>query len=129
MSMKAENERTLRESYDAFGMGDINPLMNSLGDEIEWHVSGRSPLAGKYVGKDNVLSFFGKMMNLYGGSLKLQVLDILADDVHGVVLTREAASYNGRVVEFSSVHVWEISNGKLNHFRVYYDDAYHSFWS
>jgi ketosteroid isomerase-like protein len=99
--------------------------MDSLAEDIKWHVSGQSPLAGKYVGKGEVLGFFGKMMNLYEGSLKLDVLDILASDRHGVVLTREAAQYDGRSVEFRSVHLWEISGGKLKQFHVFYDDAYH----
>jgi hypothetical protein len=86
------------------------------------------PLAGEYVGKGEVLDFFGKMTNLYQGSLKLEVLDILASDMHGVVLTREAAQYGGRDVEFRSVHVWETSGGKLKRFHVFYDDAYHQFW-
>ena len=126
--MNTQNESMLRTSYDAFGRGDINLLMSSLSDDIDWLVSGGSPLAGKYVGKNEVLSFFGKMMNLYHGRLKMDVLDILASDRHGVVLTSEAAQYDGRSVEFRSVHVWEISGGRMKRFQVFYDDAYHQFW-
>ena len=44
-------------------------------------------------------------------------------------LSRKAGQYNGKSLEFRSVHVWEINNGKLVEFHVYYDDAYHNFWS
>jgi len=127
--MTHRNEKMLRASYDAFGRGDANPLMSALAEDIKWYVSGRSPLAGEYSGKAEVLGFFGKMMEFYQGTLKQQVLDILANDAHGMVLTREAAQYKEKSVEFRSVHVWEISNGKLVEFHVYYDDAYHNFWS
>jgi uncharacterized protein len=65
----------LRDNYDAFARGNADPLMGSLADDVKWHVSGGSPLAGEYVGKAEVLGFFGKMMQLYGGTLKLRVVD------------------------------------------------------
>jgi len=85
-------------------------------------------LAGRYVGKAEVLSFFGKMMQLYGGTLRLQVVDILAGERHAAVLTQEESQYNGKTLTFRSVHLWEVRGGKLSAFHVYYDDAYHKFW-
>lgn len=123
------NEQTLKRSYDAFGRGEVNPLVEALADDIQFTVSGGSPVAGVYSGKAGVLVFFGKMGELYQGSLRLQVLDILASDSHGVVLTQESLEYRGRSVEFRSVHVWEFQNGKLHRFQTFYDDSYHRFWS
>ena len=57
---------TIKTSYDAFEKGNLNPLMISLADNVRWHVSGGGPLAGDYIGKAEVLNFFGKMMQLYG---------------------------------------------------------------
>jgi len=119
----------LKTNYDALGRGDPNPLIGSLGDDIKWHVSGRSPLAGAYRGRAEVLSFFGKMRELFRGTLRLEPVDILANDDYGVVLTREAAQYAGKTLDFRSVHLWTILNGKSTQFDVYFDDAYHKFWS
>ena len=77
----------IKNNYDAFGNGSIDPLVSSLADDVRWHVSGGSPLAGEYVGKAEVLNFFGKMMQLYGRTLKLQVVEILAGEKYGAVLT------------------------------------------
>jgi uncharacterized protein len=120
--------RLLRTTYEAFSKGDPGPLLSSLSDDIRWYVSGGSPLAGEYVGKNDVLSFFQKMGQLYGGSLKLELSDILASDNHGVVLTREELRYEDRLLSFRSVHLWEVRDGKFSSFHVYYDDAYHKFW-
>jgi ketosteroid isomerase-like protein len=40
------NEQLLRTNYEAFGNGDVAPLLASLADDIQWHVSGPSSLAG-----------------------------------------------------------------------------------
>ena len=121
-------EAILRRNYDEFSKGNVEPLMNSVADDVKWQVSGGSPLAGEYVGKAAILDFFGRMMQLYGGTLRLQILDVLVGEQHGAVLTQEQARYEGRNLRFQSVHVWEVRNCEFSAFRVYYDDSYHKFW-
>jgi RNA polymerase sigma-70 factor, ECF subfamily len=75
--MPHQNEQLLRTNYDAFTTGDMDPMLDSLTDDIEWRVSGPSPLAGAYKGKAEVLEFFGQTMELYDGTLRLKVLDVL----------------------------------------------------
>jgi ketosteroid isomerase-like protein len=76
-----------------------------------------------------VLGFFGRMMELYGGTLQLDVLDVLANDDHGIVLTRERGQHAGKAVEYGGIHRWDFRNGKCVRFENYYDDAYHVFWA
>jgi ketosteroid isomerase-like protein len=110
--MSESISQIIRNNYDAFGKGNIDPLMSSLADGVKWHVSGGSPLAGEYVGKAEVLNFFRKMMQLYGGTLRIQVVDILAGEKHSAVLTREESQYNGEILTFRSVHLREVRGGK-----------------
>lgn len=119
---------TIKTSYDAFEKGNLDPLMSLLADNVRWHVSGGSPLAGDYIGKAEVLEFFGKMMQLYGGSLRLQVVDILASEKHAAVLIREEIPCQARALTCRSVHLWEVRNATFSAFHVYYDDAYHKCW-
>jgi hypothetical protein len=48
--------------------------MGALTDDVAWEDSMLGPLAGNYVGKDEVLSLFGRMMEVYGGTLQLEVV-------------------------------------------------------
>lgn len=127
--MSHRNEQMLRNNYESFTKGDMNPMMNALTDDVRWQVSGGSPLAGEYVGKQKVGSFFGKMMELYQGTLRVQPVDMLANDRHGVVLTQEEFQYKGETVRFESVHKWDILDGKIVGFSVLYTDPYHRFWA
>jgi uncharacterized protein len=123
------NERMLSNAYTAFATGDLATVTAMFSDDIAWHASGTSPVSGDYTGKDEILQFFGKMMQAYDGTLQVQVLDILANDNHGVVLTNERGTSGGQTVEFRSVHLWTISDGRCTRFVSYEDDAYHQFWS
>jgi ketosteroid isomerase-like protein len=41
--MSHRNEDMIRNNYEAFPRGDANPLLDSLSEDIQWHVSGQSP--------------------------------------------------------------------------------------
>jgi ketosteroid isomerase-like protein len=127
--MPHPHEQLLRTNYDAFSQGDVSPMVSSFADDIEWHVSGESPVAGDYSGKGEVLEFFSKMMELYRGTLQLEVVDVLANDDVGIVITKESAEYGGKPLEYSGVHHWQFRQGKLARFENYTDDTYSEFWA
>ena len=127
--MSHPHEDTLRTVYDAFGKGDIETVMGLYTDDIEYHVSGRSPVSGIYSGKDEVLGLFGKLMERSGGTFRVEALDILANDEHGVVLTFERGQRGGKTLENRAVHVWNFRHGKCAQFRGYNEEVWDEFWS
>lgn len=127
--MSRPHEATLRTVYDAFAKGDIETVMGLYTDDIQFHVSGRSPVSGSYSGKDEVLGLYGKMVELSGGTFRVEALDILANDEHGVVLTMERGQRDGKTLENRAVHVWEMRDGKCAQFRGYNEEVWDEFWS
>jgi len=127
--MSNANEDTLRTVYDAFAKGDVDTVMGLYTDDIKFHVSGRSLVSGDYSGKGEVLGFFGKLMELSGGTFHLEVLDILANNEHGITLTMERGQRGGKTLENRAVHVWEIRDGKCTQFRGYNEEGWDEFWS
>lgn len=127
--MPNDMRELLRSNYLAFGHGDIEPLIASLTDDISWSDSTIGPLAGEYTGKDQILRFFGKMLEVYGDTLRLEFVDVIANDYHGVVLTRESGAVDGVGLEWNGVHVWSFRDGRCATFISYADAAYQRFWS
>ena len=127
--MSHPNETMIRTAYSAVSTGSLQPMLNMLSDEIRWNVSGDSPLAGDYEGKDGVLQFFGAMAQQYDHTLNVQVREVLANDHRAVVLTAESGTVDGHRLEWSSAHVFSIADGFVVGFTSYQDDAYHAFWS
>jgi ketosteroid isomerase-like protein len=125
------NVELLRKGYAAYGSGDIDVLNELFADDIRWHVAGRSPLAGDYEGRDQVFGFFGKLMELSGGTAKLEVHEVLANDDHGVVLVTGTASRNGQTFTGPDVHTFHLRDGKVVEFWDSPVDQYASdeFWS
>lgn len=127
--MAHRNQLALRTAYDRVGVGDPQPLLDLLSDDVRWEVGGASPLAGTYEGKDGVLAFFHAMGEQYQGTLNVQVRDVFADDNCAVVLTNESGSVDDQQLRWTSAHVYTLQNGTIVNFTSYTDDSYHAFWS
>jgi ketosteroid isomerase-like protein len=128
-AMAHPNANLLRRVYEAAGTGDLQPLLDALADDVIWRDSSLGPLAGEYHGKDDVLAFFGKMMENYAGTLRVEVQDILANDDRGVVLTRECGETASESVSWTGTHIWTFRDGRCTEFLAMNDGVYNRFWA
>jgi uncharacterized protein len=112
--MAHPNEDLVREGFAAFGRGDIDALRDQyFAGDISWHFPGRSPVAGD------------------GGTLALELHDVLANDEHAVALYTTRAEREGRRVEDNAVGTFHIHDGKITEIWVQATDLYavDEFWS
>src|SRR5579859_2093148 len=120
--------QVLRDAYQAAGHGDLQPLLGTLREDVTWADSTLGPLAGTYT-KDEVPQFFAKMMDIYGRTLWLEIVSIVADDNHAAVLTRESGTVRGETATWTGVHVWSFEQGRATRFVSYASAEYQRFWA
>jgi ketosteroid isomerase-like protein len=128
--MTHPNEELVRRGYQAFAEADMATLNELFADDLVWHAPGRNQLAGTFRGKEEVFATFMKVAELSGGTFKLDIHTILADDEHVAVLARATGEREGRTLEDNSVQVFHIRDGKVTEQWLYPGDAYASdaFW-
>jgi hypothetical protein len=131
--MTHPNEELLRESFAAFQQGDMAALQNKyFAADIRYHVAGRSSISGDYQGIDEVFAFFGRLFELSGGTLRLELHDVVANDQHGVALFTVSAEREGRLFAGNEVLIGHVSpDGKATEVWTQPVDQYASdeFWS
>ena len=106
----------MRRGYAAYTSGDLQTIDQLFSDDVVWHVSGRSPISGDYTGKEQVFGFFGTLQELSGGTSRVEVHDLLADDEHGVAIVTQSATRDGRTYEGRVTHVLHLRDGKVTEF-------------
>jgi uncharacterized protein len=121
--MANANEELLRRGYDAFGAGDIDTVLGVFAPDIAWHIPGDSQISGDYHGHQEVMAFFGKLMEITGGTFRLDVHDVLANDTHGAVLVTAHAQRDGQSFEMREVHTWHVADGKATEFWAFEEDS------
>ncbi|HET8582467.1 MAG TPA: nuclear transport factor 2 family protein [Jatrophihabitans sp.] len=125
-----DNADALRTGYEAFANGDLDTVAKLFDPNIRWHIAGRSQLAGTYTGHEEVFGFFGKLMELSGGTFGIEIHDMLASDDHVVVLARETAQRGDARLDSNEVHVWHVTDGVATEFWGCPEDGYaiDEFW-
>ena len=129
--MGEPNARIIRKAYEDFAKRDIGAVFAVFDRSLTWHVPGHGPLSGTYTGHDQIGGFFGRTMELSGGTFSIDVHNVLAGDDLVVVLVTVRAQRNGVSASFPEVHVWRLNNGKVTEFREYQGDELREdqFWS
>jgi ketosteroid isomerase-like protein len=123
-TMGHPNEDLIRRGYDAFSSGDMQTLRELFHPDIVWHAPGRSQLAGDYQGVDAVLGFFGQTMELTGGTFRVEVHDVVANDQHAVGLNSVHAERAGKTLEDYNTLVFHVRDGEVTEVWQYSSDQY-----
>ena len=128
--MAHPNADLLNTGYDAFDKGDLDTVRSLFADDIVFHVTGNSQLAGDYRGIDEVFGFFGKLVELSGGTFKIERHAVLADDEHATVLSTSSAEREGKSLSAKTVDVFHLADGKVTECWTIADDqaAEDEFW-
>ena len=111
--MAHPNEELVRRGYEAFNTADVETLRQLFADTTIFHEPGRSPISGDYEGIDQVLGFFGTLVEQSGGTFRATLHDVVANDEHAIGLHSSDAERDGRAVHSPTVLVFHIRDGKL----------------
>jgi uncharacterized protein len=114
MHANAKLIRTFHEALNSFyAGGQIDPVRAMLADDIAWHVPGRSAIAGDHVGVNAVLDYFHRRRQLGRGTFKVDVQDVLANDVRAVLFAGGRAERDGTTIAWETVGIFRIADGKI----------------
>ena len=125
------NVALLRKGYEAFAKGDIAAITDMFAEDMVWHVPGNNLISGEHKGRDAVFAVFAKTMELTGGTFKLDLHDIVANDEHTVSLSRASASRQGKQLDLLGADIYHIRNGKVTEWWSFVEDQRldDEFWS
>jgi uncharacterized protein len=124
------NAELLRRGYAAFQGGDLETVRSLLAEDVVWHNPGSNHLSGDYRGADETMGLFVKFFQDSGGTFKVDVHDILANDTHGVALITACASSGDKTMDSRGTHVVHITDGKLTESWIFAEDQHEvdEFW-
>jgi uncharacterized protein len=107
------NEELVRRGFDAFATGDVNMLRDLFHQDAVWHAPGRNSLAGDHQGVEAILGFFARTMEVTGGTFRVELHDVVANDEHAVAIYVSRGQREGRTLDSKNVLVSHIRNGRL----------------
>lgn len=129
--MTHPNEDLIRRGIDAYARGDVEALRTQFfAPDIHWHFPGRSPFAGHHQGADLVAEFFKDLGARSGGTHRVELHDVIANDDHAVALHTTRAERAGKQLEINAAQIFHIRDGKITEAWTTHSDTYafDEFW-
>ena len=108
-----EDAELVRRGYEAFIAGDMEWLNDHLHENVVWHVPGHNVTSADYRGRENVLGFFAKSVQI--ALPEFEMHDILASDDHVVALStiRWRRNDNDEIFEDRVGQVFHLLDGQV----------------
>ena len=121
--MSEENVALAKQTYEAFGRGDVPAVLANFDPDVEWHAAEGLPWGGVHTGPDAVAQdVFGALLAAFD-DFSLNLDRFIDSDNYVVALGRYSgrSKQGGRPLDAAFAHVWELEDGKLRRFYHYTD--------
>ena len=125
------NVTLVNEAHERLERGDAAAIREMFADDITWHEFGGPPLAGTYVGRDAVMTFWQQYFAAAGPSLTQDIVSVMANDDFVTTIVQLTAAKPGAQLDQTAADVMRIHDGKIAEFWRYYADlgAAHAFFA
>ena len=104
----------VRRGYEAFSSGDMETLRSLMTSDATHHSPGSSQMSGHFKGADNILAHFGQLMELTGGTFRVELKDVYADGRgHAMSVHKWHGDRGDRGIEMDGGLFFTIVGGKM----------------
>ena len=128
----ADNIELVRKAYAAFSAGDVEALSKLYAADVSHAVPGDAPqLSGAHKGVENVMALYGKLGELSGGTMSVELEDVLSDgDSRVIAVHRATATRNGKSLSEREALLITVVDGKIAEIQDFFRDidANDGFW-
>jgi ketosteroid isomerase-like protein len=91
------NATLVRDLVDGMRCGDLTGFDAVASPDLVWHFPGRhGKLAGAHRGREEIMDFLAKVVDMSDGTFDLDPIDVVANDRRAVLLFHGRASRGGR---------------------------------
>ena len=130
--MTHPNRERLHAFLDAYGAKNRDLIGGALAQEAVWHVGGTHRFSGDYRGREAILDYFDRTAAETGQSLRLEPVELMADDGHGAAFLRVTAARGERRLDVTMAEAFRFDeDGRIIEFWAHATDqaAIDAFWS
>jgi uncharacterized protein len=129
--MAHPNIDRLQAFLDAYRANDADAVGRALAEDAVWHVGGTHRLSGDYRGRKEILAYFDRVSGETGDTLRLDPIELMANDGHGAAFLRVTADRGDRKLDVTMAEAFRFdAEGRIAEFWAHATDqsAIDEFW-
>jgi len=102
------NATLIRRGYKAFSAGDVEELSVLLADDAVQHMPGHNMFSGDHRGRGAILTMYGQLAERCGGTLKVDLEEVYANDDQVITIYHTTAAREGRKLDSRHALVFQM---------------------
>lgn len=118
--MAADNVGLLRDTYGAFGRGDIAAVLAAFAEDIEWNAPEVLPHGGRTRGRDGAAEFFQRLASTWE-DFGIEIDDLFGSGDRVCAAGRASGRLDGVQTGYGFVHLWTVTDGVCRRFDEFVD--------
>jgi len=129
--MEHRNAQLVRNFYHARAHNQMGAVRAMLADDVVWHEFGNKPgFTGELRGAESVMRMIEKAQSMTGGTLHLEIEDLLANDARAVAIVRWSSEIGDKELSGREVGIYEVRDRCIANVRFFVDDvaSVEQFW-
>jgi len=107
------SELMLRDVYAKFAQGDLPAFLDACTDDVTFTVPGNTPGSGNFT-KSSFVDWISGVLGQTNGTFREDVLDVFANDDHGLLLLHHEFDRDGAHRTYETAHVVELRDGRIS---------------
>lgn len=121
--MNHPNVQKVLDYLSAVGKQDFVTAASFFTDNVEYRVSGNNQFSGVFYGAAAIMDYFGKMMQLSGGTYKVTGFsDWLVSDSKVLAIANEEVTINSETFQWTRLLLFEFDEAKKMKRISFYDE-------
>ncbi len=110
------NEDRLRELYAVFANGDLAGFLAGCSDDVQFTVPGNTQGSDTF-SKAQFPDWIVSVLEQTGGTFKEKVLEVIANDEHGILMLHHSFVREGIPREYGTAHVVGLRDGVITSWK------------
>ncbi len=107
------NEDRLRELYAAFAKGNLQGFLDGCTDDVLFAVPGYATVSGTY-DRAQFPGWIEDVIGRTGGTFREDIVDVVANDEHGVLLLVHTFERDGERHEYQTSHLVDFRDSRIS---------------
>ncbi|MCW2600217.1 MAG: hypothetical protein JWM02_2046 [Frankiales bacterium] len=107
------NAARIRQGYEAFSAGDTAGLSELIATDAVQHMPGHNQFSGDHRGRDEILAMYGQLAEQSGGTLKVELEEVYANDDEVITVYHSTGERDGRQLDTRHALVFKMRDNQV----------------
>lgn len=127
ISVEEEHLTLVKRLLTASALRDWDRVRDVFHEDVVFHFPGNNSLSGEYRGMTEAVTMIARLTAWTGGTTRVTMHDILANEQHGVMMYNVRATHAGKSISYDYLDIYHFREGKISEVHGQVAGDYHAF--